>query len=55
MLRGTFYGCIAHAARDHPGEEWHERLFRIHYSRELNSAETSRFLDTVAEAMNDAA
>jgi hypothetical protein len=53
MRRKTFYGVVVHAADDHKREAWpDERVFKVHYNHNLDSAQASRLLDTVAEYMD---
>ncbi len=52
MQRTTFYGCIVHAAGDHRGEDWQERLFHVHCGPALSTAEASRLLETISERID---
>lgn len=49
MRRRTFFGCVVHSMEDHKHEAWEERMFRVHYNDNLDSARAGRLLDRVAE------
>lgn len=49
MRRRTFFGCVVHSTEDHKHEAWEERMFRLHYNDNLDSACAGRLLDRVAE------
>jgi hypothetical protein len=49
MRRQTFYGIVVHTAEDHKRDAWgDERVFKVHYSPNLDSGKASRLLDVVA-------
>jgi hypothetical protein len=53
MRRQTFCGVVVHSAEDHKRERWDdERIFKVHFNRNLNAARASRLLDRVAEYMD---
>jgi hypothetical protein len=53
MGRQTFCGVVVHSADDHRRECWgEERLFKVHFNRNLDSVRASRLLDTVAEYLD---
>jgi hypothetical protein len=52
MSRSTFCGVVVHSAEDHRRDTWEdERLFKVHYNKNLDSGRASRLLDAVAEYM----
>jgi hypothetical protein len=52
MSRQTFCGVVVHSADDHRRDTWvDERVFKVHFNKNLDSAAASRLLDSVAEYM----
>ncbi len=53
MRRHTFCGAVIHSTDDQKQEAWPaERIFRVHYSKNLDATRTSRLLSTVADYLN---
>jgi hypothetical protein len=53
MSRKTFCGVVVHSADDHRRETWEEeRIFKVHFNKNLDPARASRLLDAVAEYMD---
>lgn len=53
MRRQTFFGVVVHSAEEHKREAWEdERMFKVHFNQNLDSARASRLLETVAEYMD---
>lgn len=53
MRRQTFYGVVVHSADEHKRESREEeRMFKVHFNQNLDSASASRLLDNVAEYMD---
>lgn len=49
MRRNTFMGVVVHSADEHKRDAWgRERIFKVHFNHNLDSARASRLLDTVA-------
>lgn len=53
MSRQTFCGVVVHSADDHRRDNWDEdRVFKVHFNKNLDSDRVSRLLDSVAEYMS---
>ena len=53
MRRTTFLGVVVHAEGAHRTRGWHsgDRTFKVHFNGNLDTAQATRLLDTVAEYM----
>jgi hypothetical protein len=53
MRRQTFYGVVVHSAENEKRADWgEERMFKVHFNQNLDSARASRLLTAVAEYMD---
>ncbi len=53
MRRQTFCGVVVHSAEEQKDEAWgDERVFKVHFNQNLDTARASRLLDTVSEYMD---
>jgi len=53
MGRQTFLGVVVHSVEEKRDENWgEERVFKVHFNKNLDSATASRLLDTVAGHMD---
>jgi hypothetical protein len=52
MSRHTFCGVVVHSLDDHRRANWDdERMFRVHFNSNLDSARATGLLQSVAEYM----
>lgn len=53
MRRQTFLGVVIQSEKEYRGEGWgKERVFKVHFNANLDAAQASRLLDTVADYMD---
>jgi len=53
MRRTTFLGVVVHSEKEFTGGPWgEERMFKVRFNSNLETAQASRLLDTVAEFMD---
>jgi hypothetical protein len=50
MRRRTFLGVVVHSSAEHRGPAWAgEGVFKVHFNSNLDTQETGRLLDRVAQ------
>ena len=50
LRRKTFLGVVVHSEQEYREEEWGpERVFRVRFNANLDTAKTGRLLDNIAE------
>lgn len=53
MRRKTFLGIVIHSEQELKGHDWHgERMFKVHFNANLDTAQAGRLLDSIADQID---